>query len=354
MSGIVFAIPSDIDAPTGGYGYDRRLLREWREAGIEARHLALPGSFPFPTKADLAATEQLLAATRAGDLLLVDGLACGAFPGALAARFADRLVALVHHPLALETGHSPEMAETLRRSETLTLRHARAIVVTSPATKRMLEAEFDVSAGKIAIAIPGTDPAPRAKGSGRSDTLHMLAVGSLIPRKGYGVLIESLRAIADRSWTLTITGSPDHAPRTAAELCDGIARAGLAERILLTGGVGTEKLAQLYDEADLFVMSSLYEGYGMVLTEALARGLPIVTTLSGAGAEALPDAAALKVAPGDAAALAKALARLIDAPAERRQRADAAWAAAGDLPRWSETAHIVAEACLRDDGRKVG
>ena len=92
----------------------------------------------------------------------------------------------------------------------------------------------------------------------------------------------------------------------------------------------------------------------MVLTEALARGLPIVTTLSGAGAEALPDAAALKVAPGDAAALAKALARLIDAPAERRQRADAAWAAAGDLPRWNETARIVAEACLHDGSRKVG
>ena len=162
-------------------------IRDRGEAGIAARHLALPGSFPFPTKADLVATERLLAATAPDDVLLVDGLAYGAFPEALAARFADRSVALVHHPLALETGHSPEMAETLRRSETLTLRHARAIVVTSPATKRMLEAEFDVSAGKIAIAIPGTDPAPRAKGSGRSDTLHMLAVGSLIPRKGYGL-----------------------------------------------------------------------------------------------------------------------------------------------------------------------
>ncbi|WP_306225156.1 glycosyltransferase family 4 protein [Bosea beijingensis] len=354
MSDIVFAIPGDIDAPTGGYGYDRRLLREWREAGIEARHLALPGSFPFPTVKDLAAAEQLLVTTAPDDILLVDGLAFGAFPEALAARFADRLVALVHHPLALETGHSPKAAETLRLSETLALRHARAIVVTSPATKLTLEAEFQVPADKIAVAIPGTDPAPRAQGSGRSEALYMLAVGSLIPRKGYGILVEALAEIADRPWTLTIAGSPDHAPATAAELRDGIARAGLADRIALTGGVGAEQLALLYDEADLFVMSSLYEGYGMVLTEALARGLPIVTTLSGAGADALPDAAALKVPPRDTAALAKALARLIDAPAERRQRADAAWAAAGDLPRWSETARIVAETCLRDGGRKVG
>ena len=354
MSGIVFAIPGDIDAPTGGYGYDRRLLREWREAGIEARHLALPGSFPFPTAENLAATEQLLAATASDDTLLVDGLAYGAFPEALTARFADRLVALVHHPLALETGHSPEASEKLRRSETLALSSARAVIVTSPATKLTLEAEFEVPANKIAVAIPGTDSAPRAQGSGRREALHMLAVGSLIPRKGYGFLVDALASIADRPWTLTIAGSPDHAPATAADLRNSIARAGLADRIAMTGGVGADRLAQLYDESDLFIMSSLYEGYGMVLTEALARGLPIVTTLSGAGAEALPDAASLKVPPRDAAALAKALARLIDAPAERRQRADAAWAAAGDLPRWSETARIVAQACLHDGGRKVG
>jgi glycosyltransferase involved in cell wall biosynthesis len=354
VSGIVFAIPGDIDAPTGGYGYDRRLLREWREAGISARHLALPGSFPFPTEADLAATERLLAAIAPDDVVLVDGLAYGAFTEALAARFAYRLVALVHHPLALETGHSPEVAESLRLSEAQALRHARAVVTSSPATKLTLEAEYQVPAGKIAVAIPGTDPAPRARGSGRDETLHVLAVGSLIPRKGYGTLIAALAMIADRPWTLTIAGTPDHAPATAAELRQGIARAGLADRIVLTGGIGVDRLAQLYDEADLFVMSSLYEGYGMVLTEALARGLPIVTTLSGAGAEALSDAAALKVPPGDAAELAKALAKLIDAPAERRRRADAAWAAAGALTRWHETAGIVAQACLRGGGREVG
>jgi glycosyltransferase involved in cell wall biosynthesis len=101
-------------------------------------------------------------------------------------------------------------------------------------------------------------------------------------------------------------------------------------------------------------MPSLYEGYGMVLTEALARGLPIVCTSSGTGADALPDDAALKVPPGDAAALAKALARLIDAPAERHRRGEAAWTAASRLPRWRDTARIVAAACLGGDGRKVG
>lgn len=353
MSAIVFAIPGDIDAPTGGYGYDRRLLREWREMDIAARHLTLPGSFPFPSEADLAVTEQLLASTAPDEVLLVDGLAFGAFPEALAARFADRLVALVHHPLALETGLSPERAGTLRASERAALRHARAVAVTSPATATVLSADFGVPDHRIAIAIPGVDPAPRAAGSTGDGPLRLLAVGSLIPRKGYDILIEALAGITDRDWRLTIAGSPDYAPESASTIRTRIASAGLADRILLAGAINPERLGELYDKADLFVMSSLYEGYGMVLTEALARGLPIVTTLNGAGAEALPDGAALKVPRGDAMALAKALASLIDAPAERRQRADAAWAAAGVLPRWGDTARIVARACL-GGSREVG
>lgn len=354
MSRIVFAIPGDIDLPTGGYGYDRRLLREWREARIEARHLALPGGFPFPDEAALARTEELLASTADDDILLVDGLAFGAFPEALAARFSERLIALVHHPLALETGLAPGQAEALRLSERAALRHTRRVVASSPSTAAILTADFGVAADRIATAEPGVDPAPRATGSDGAGPLHLLAVGSLIPRKGYDVLLDAIALIADRDWRLTIAGSPNHAPATAAALSARIDAAGLADRISLAGAVGPEKLDELYEKADLFVMPSLFEGYGMVLTEALARGLPVVCTLSGAGADRVPDEAALKVPPGDTAALAKALARLIDAPAERRARADAAWAAAGSLPRWHDTARIVAKACLRDRDRKAG
>ena len=159
MSRIAFAIPGDIDAPTGGYGYDRRLLREWHEAGIEARHIALPGSFPFPTAADLATTEQLLAATAPDDVLLVDGLAYGAFREEIAARFASRIVALVHHPLALETGRTPEMTERLRESETLALSHARAVVVTKAPTPRWGNCCCNQPTGRstpTTITAPGT------------------------------------------------------------------------------------------------------------------------------------------------------------------------------------------------------
>lgn len=346
MSGIAFAIPGNLDLPTGGYGYDRRLMQEWRKAGIAARHLPLPGSFPAPTRSDLEATRALLGSAEGSETLLIDGLAFGAFPEALAAQFGARTVALVHHPLALETGLAPERATILRASEAAALRHARAVVVTSPPTREILVAEFGVPTASVTVAVPGTDPSRRSPPRIDADPVELLAVGSLIPRKGYDRLIAAVSQIADRSWRLTIAGSPDHDPETAKAIRAQIDRAGLSARVRLLGAVAPDHLDQLYEAADIFVMSSLYEGYGMVLTEALARGLPIVCTRCGAGAEALPDAAAFKVPPGDVAALAKALATLIDAPSERRLRADAAWAGATALPRWRDTARTVAEACL--------
>ncbi len=347
MSEIVFAIPGDIGLPTGGYGYDRRVLREWRESGVAARHLALPGSFPSPTEPDLAKAGELLLSQPRASVILADGLAFGALPEALVAELEGRLVALVHHPLGFETGLEPGRAAALLASETSALRHADAVIVTSPATKRLLVTEFAVPETRVAVALPGVDPAPRAAGSPAGGPLHLLAVGAIVPRKGYGILVSALAAIADRPWRLTIIGTTRRAPETVAALARQIELAGLSERITLAGTVGDEELARAYDGADLFVMPSLFEGYGMVLTEALARGLPILCTTGGAAAETAPGDAALKVPAGDASALAKALRRLIDAPDERSRMADAAWASAAGLPRWRDTAAIVAETCRK-------
>jgi glycosyltransferase involved in cell wall biosynthesis len=164
------------------------------------------------------------------------------------------------------------------------------------------------------------------------------------PRKGYDGLVAALRDLADLDWHLTIVGALDHAPAAAAALRAAIQATGLRERIDVAGVVDDTRLARLYDRADVFVSPSLFEGYGMVLAEAMARGLPLVASTGGAAAETVPDSAGLKVPPGDVAALREALRRMIADAALRRAFADGSWAAGQTLPRWRDTAARVAEA----------
>lgn len=344
---IVFAIPGDIRLPTGGYAYDRRLLAEWQKAGIDARHLALPGSFPNPTDSDMAATGHALLTADWNAVLLIDGLAYGTFPEGAAAGLAGRVVVLCHHPLGLEAGLTPERSAELIARETAALRYAAHVIVTSAATKRLLVADFAVEADRITVAEPGTDPAPRAVSASPGSAIRLLAVGSIVPRKGYDILVEALSTLDHLPWTLEIIGAEDRAPLVAAALKRQITNAGLHGRIALHSGLSDAEVTAAYGHADLFLMPSLFEGYGMALTEAWARGLPIICTTGGAAAETVPDTVALKVAPGKAGDLARAIHYLVTNETARQQRADTAWATSGGLPHWTDTAAIIADRCNR-------
>ena len=340
-----FAIPGDLAALTGGYGYDREIIARAPAYGMDIEHLALPQGFPAPSPDDLRETGRLLCALAPDDLLLIDGLAFGAFTRDLLAVLPRRTVALVHHPLALETGLLPHDARALAASERMALAHAAHVIVTSPTTGDALVADYGVGAARITVAVPGVAPARRARGSGGG--LHILAVGSVTPRKGHDVLVTALAGLAALDWRLTIVGSLERAPEHAQALARQIATQGLSSRIVLAGEVEDAGLEALYESADVFVMPSLYEGYGMVLGEAMARGLPIVTTTGGAAAQTVPDGAALKVGPGDPVALTDALARLISDSAMRSSLSQAAFAAGQALPSWDDTARIVAGVLAR-------
>jgi glycosyltransferase involved in cell wall biosynthesis len=340
MLEVAFAVPGDLAAPTGGYAYARRLLASLPPHGVSVRHVRLPGSFPHPTDDDLAQTEHRLRAIAPGAILLVDGLAYGAMPARLIHALDRRVVALVHHPLAFETGCDEGRRAELLASERAALEAAERVLASSAATARLLAGEFGVPADRITVAEPGTDPASRATGTGAP--VQMLAVGAVSPRKGYPVLVEALRDLADLDWHLTIAGSLDHAPPAGAALRDAIEEARLDGRVTVAGAVDENRLARFYDRADLFVSPSLFEGYGMVLAEAMARGLPLVASTGGAAAETVPDGAGLKVPPGEVAALRAALRRLITDPAARATFAEGAWAAGQVLPRWENTAARVA------------
>ncbi len=344
---VAFAIPGDLMLQTGGYAYDRRVLDLLQGDGIDITHVPLPRAFPKPSGMDLCTTAQVIAALPKTTVVLVDGLAYGAFSVGTLAAIPNRIVALVHHPLAFETGIGTDRAAALLASETTALARANHIVVTSSMTAALLQAHLAVPADKITVAIPGTDPAKRATGTGQP--LQLLAVGSVVPRKGYTVLIAALHALESRDWHLTIAGATRD-PQELALVEAAIASSGLGDHITLAGAVDDAALERLYGTADIFVMPSLFEGYGMVLAEAMARGLPIVCTTGGAAAETAPDGAAVKVPPSDAAAFAAALTRVMGDTALRQQLSDASWAAGQTLPQWTDTARIIA-GVLKDVAR---
>jgi glycosyltransferase involved in cell wall biosynthesis len=337
---IVFALPGDLTSPTGGYAYARHLLDLLPRERLRVRHLALPGAYPEPTAEDLAQTARLVAGTPSDAVLLIDGLAFGAMPPALVEGFGRPVVALVHHPLGLEHGLAPERREALLASETAALARARRVVVTSEQTRRWLLSDFGVPAGRVTVAEPGTAPAPRAVGTG--SPVALLAVGAVSPRKGFDILVAALSSLRDLEWRLTVAGALDRVPACASALRRAIEEADLGGRIDLAGAVDASRLEALYARADIFVSASLLEGYGMVLSEALARGLPLVASTGGAAVDTVPDGAGIKVPPGDCAALAAALRTMIAEPGRRAACAAAAWQAGRALPRWSDTAARVA------------
>lgn len=341
---LVLAFPGDLATRTGGYLYDRRVALELEARGWRVNRLSLPAGFPFPSPADLAVTREQLERSAAASTVLVDGLALGAMP-ALAAEVASRLdlFALVHHPLCLETGLAKAQAAALEQSERAALAKVLGTIVTSRRTAATLVTLLGVPEERITVAVPGTDPAPLAMGS-TDAVCRMLCVGTVSPRKGQELLVQALAEVRG-DWQLVIVGSLERAPPTAKRLHSVIVAAGLGDRVRLRGELGEADLAAAYAVADLFVSASLYEGYGIGLAEALARGLPIVAAAGGAVADTVPASAGLLVPPGNVSALRSALRRCIEDPALRARLRHGAIEARTGLPTWAATAARV-EAAL--------
>jgi glycosyltransferase involved in cell wall biosynthesis len=339
-----FAMPGDLATVTGGYAYDRRMIDELSCLGWQIDILNLGDGFPWPSESTRETARTQLLAMPAGRTIVVDGLALGVMPEA-ASQLAGRnpLLALVHHPLALESGMSVEQADTLRRSEQAALAAVQAVIVTSAATARLVASAYGVPAERITIARPGSDRAQFAQGS-PDKVVRLLSVGAVVPRKGFDVLIAALATITDLPWRLTIAGDRARDRNTVAQLDADITRHALEDRIATPGAVSPRRLATLYAEADAFVLASHFEGYGMAYAEAIAHGLPVIGTNAGAIPDTVPPDAGLLVSPGDTPAFASALRHIIEDANLRRRLADAARASAVTLPTWQQSARIFARA----------
>lgn len=340
-----FVVPGRLDQLTGGYVYDGRMVAGLRALGWEVRVHELPGRFPEPDDVAREALASALAGLPDGARVVIDGLAMGGLPEPVEGHGGRlRIVSLVHHPLAEETGLTEGEQARFRESERRALRPCRGVIVSSPFTARVLD-ELGVAAERVRAVLPGTTPAPPAAGPPAGAPPVLLCVASLTPRKGHEVLVAALARVRDLPWRCVCVGGLERDPAHAGRVRRAVREAGLDDRIDFMGEREGPGLDDLYHGASAFVLASYYEGYGMALTEALARGLPVVSTTGGAIPFTVPAEAGILVEPGDDSALADALRTLLRPDGTVRAALSAAARRhAATLPTWEDSVRAFAAA----------
>jgi len=344
---LAFAVPGDINTATGGYGYDRKIMAQLAQAGWQVEHVELGEGFPSPDALTLHHAHQKLIALPPSMPLVVDGLALGVMPDTAHALSKEHtLIALVHHPLALESGLSNEAIDRLKQSETKALQYAKHVIVTSQATAKIMK-NFGVTEDRMSVVIPGTEvtlapAAPRAEFT----STQLLSVGSVTHRKGFDVLINALSLIKDLTWHLTIVGDTSRDDECASQVIQLIQLHQLQTRITMIGTLSQAQLSTRYANSDVFVLASRFEGYGMAYTEAMAHGLPIIGTTAGAIPDTVPHQAGILVTPDDVVELANAITKMVSEPMSRQMYAKEALKTASLLPSWQAAGAAFANVVL--------
>ncbi|MEQ8657660.1 MAG: glycosyltransferase family 4 protein [Hyphomicrobiales bacterium] len=340
LSPAAFAIPGDINTLTGGYIYERRLLEGLRTLGHDVAHIQLAASFPDPSPNDVADAIEQLCELPQNRPLILDGLVYGSITTEGLAKVRAPIVAMIHHPLARESGLSENRRAHLYRTERDNLALAQHVLVPSPHTATILTEEYGVDPERISIARPGTDKPTGV--STPADPPLILSVGIQHPRKGHDILLKALAQIVDLKWQAVIVGSPYDADH-ASDLTVLHEKLELTGRVRLAGRVSSQKLNDFYQAAAVFALATRYEGYGIVFDEALAHGLPIVSCRTGAVPDTVPQDAGLLVPPEEVGPFANALRNLLSDTAKRTQMAKVSQSAGKTLPSWLDTARVASD-----------
>ncbi|OFW16653.1 MAG: hypothetical protein A3H29_13550 [Acidobacteria bacterium RIFCSPLOWO2_02_FULL_67_21] len=385
---VVLAAPGPLDARTGGYVYNRRILGELARRGWAVSTLELDPSFPSPTPAALEQAAGSLQAIPDGTIVVVDSLALGAMP-AVVVREASRLrvVALVHLPLAATAGLDAATAARFRHDEGIALRAAALVIVTGRAALPLL-VPYGIPDDRVLVIEPGTDrplrndpphvaglkpgttnsyvvpgfsradppayvvpgfsradpPAYVVPGFSRADTVMLICVATIKAGKGHELLLATLGAVPHSNWHLTCAGSLTRDTATVDRVRAAIERFHLEDRVTLAGALEGDALEACYEQADVFVMATQQETYGMAVAEALAHGLPVVATRTDAVVDLVGDEAGLLVPVDDEPSLRDALTRIIGDASLRARLAEGARRAGSRLPTWDEASRKMAQA----------
>ncbi|MEU6809804.1 glycosyltransferase family 4 protein [Streptomyces sp. NPDC046831] len=344
-----FVLPGGVDdpaKPSGGNAYDRRVSLDLPGFGWQVVGHAVDGDWPRP---DAAARDELARTLRQlpdGTVVLLDGLvACGVPEVVLPEAGRLRLAVLVHLPLGDETGLDAAVAAELDARERTVLRAVPAVIATSDWAVRRLVSHHGLAPERVHVAAPGADIAPLAPGT--DGVSRLLCVAAVTPRKGQHRLVEALAAVTDLPWECVCVGALTQDPAYVERLRGLIREHGLQDRIHLVGPKAGAELDAGYAAADLMVLASYAETYGMAITEALARGIPVLATDVGGVSEAVgraPDGGVpgILVPPEDPAALAAELRGWFGEADVRRRLKAAARGRRAALDGWARTARSLA------------
>jgi glycosyltransferase involved in cell wall biosynthesis len=341
---IVFANSVDYARHTGGWVYNTRVMRELEERGWRVEWRDLPAGFPRPGCDARIVSKQLLAELPDGAPVIADQICWSPLAGIVAPEAARlRFVMIFHHPIAMEEGLPEVERARFAALERKALAACRLVIATSSTTAATLTLDYGVEPRRIVVAPPGIERFARLQALETDEPL-LLSVGAVIPRKGYHHLIDALVGLRDLRWRLDIVGDLERAPDYVGTLREMIGNAGLESRVVLRGGIDSSDLEACWQRTHIYVAASLHEGYGMAVAEAIARGVPTVTTRAGAIGDWLDPKAALVVKPGSVEELRGALARVISDAALREQLRQAAQEQAAHFPTWNATARVIDEA----------
>jgi glycosyltransferase involved in cell wall biosynthesis len=315
--------------PSGGNRYDRTVCDHLAAAGWQLHEHPIPDAWPRLSRTSREALGRVLSHIPEGSLVLVDGLlAGGSAPVLVPVGGRVSLVVLVHAP----------PTEVATDAEVLAA--ARAVIATSGWLRQELLRSYPLRPDRVEVAEPGVDPSAIAAGT--PNGAELLCVAAVAHHKGHDVLLAALSSLPHRRWHCRCVGPLDREPQFVAKLRRQASLDGTDTRVQFTGPRTGPDLEAAFCSADVLVHPARVEGYGLVVTEALAHGLPVITTATGGIPDALgaaPDGVrpGLLVPPGDAPALTHAISTWLTDDDLRRRLRRAARSRRRGLPSWSTT-----------------
>ncbi|HPL96836.1 MAG: glycosyltransferase family 4 protein [Smithellaceae bacterium] len=272
--------------------------------------------------------------------------------GRLARKVMPTIVT-IHHPITVDRQEDYKVAKTIRqkfrvyrwytfiRMQLKVARQFSHIITVSEFTKKDIAKEFGLDQNKFRVVHNGINNEffyPKQNGP-RPENSLIVTNSADTPLKGLNFLLEAVaRVRRERHLTLTVIGQP----KKDGIIENLVKELKLGDIVRFTGRIENEEFADYYAKSTLAVVPSLYEGFGIPAAEAMACGVPLISTSGGALPEVVGDAG-LVVPPADATALAQAITRLLDSAEERKKLAQAGLERVNSVFSWAKAAREVAD-----------